>query len=115
MQGPNGSGTILEVTKTSILYHFENGAKVISEGHLRVHFTPDHAIELLEFNTQSFAEYIPRDLFRSEEEQVISVPESPVNEFGISVRTMRCLEVLRLFQLFTHWFRLLKSCTLWTI
>lgn len=94
---PVGQGAILDVPSTNIIYHFGSGFKVISEGHLRVHYNSQLLITLMEFNTTSFAEYIPRDLFRSENGDVISIPDSPVNEFGLTLKAMRCLEVCYLY------------------
>ena len=71
---------------------------------MRIHFTAQGQFELLEFNTEHVDELIPRDMFQSDHRVLVDVPASRVNEFGIPLGSMRCLEVI----LFCNYF-LIKS------
>ncbi|KAJ3279076.1 hypothetical protein HK104_001794 [Borealophlyctis nickersoniae] len=120
------NGLLVECTKASIIYHYENGLQVVCNGLLRVHFAPNAKIELFEFHTKRHTQYIPRDsiTFREElgspmldtksegggssSDQKPSRPGTPpngvnialagdflepqVNDFGITIWVMRCLE-----------------------
>ncbi|POS83496.1 hypothetical protein EPUL_005153 [Erysiphe pulchra] len=50
----------IESQKSSFVYWFEGGAQVVASGSMKVHFDGFQKIELLEFNTSSHEEYLPR-------------------------------------------------------
>ncbi|TPX43726.1 hypothetical protein SeMB42_g02893 [Synchytrium endobioticum] len=102
-------GCILEAPRASIIYHFDSGLQVFCAGRLRVTFNHQSKIELFEFTTTKHVEYIPRGFVLAENEKHNDVdhcnatranmkrssfiPDSPVNEFGLTLSTMRCLEI----------------------
>ncbi|KHJ30922.1 putative p protein [Erysiphe necator] len=50
----------IESQKSSFVYWFESGAQVVASGSMKAHFDSHQKIELLEFNTNSHEEYLPR-------------------------------------------------------
>ncbi|KAG0364415.1 hypothetical protein BGX24_004624, partial [Mortierella sp. AD032] len=105
---------IVECDKVSLLSDFANGSKVVSVGSVRVMFATDYKIDLLEMTISDFTELIPRpkdDLLESPTIESkadakkknaakksaaakissYTVPESVVNEFGVTQKTMRML------------------------
>ncbi|RUS17400.1 LIM-domain binding protein-domain-containing protein, partial [Endogone sp. FLAS-F59071] len=112
---------IVECGLASLYYHFRNGCLVVARGRLRVTFSPAFKIDTWEFWTAAHTEYIPRSAVVPRESQQKSpametkegvmakiqqqgkqqqgegswdyIPESSVNEFGITLKAMRCLEI----------------------
>lgn len=105
----------VDCPRASWVYNFENGCRVVSNGHLRVVFALTGKIELMEFITHSHTEYIAREAIvktmteppdikpvvkkgksappQPQPYDQIKLPESPVNEYGITQKVMRCLEI----------------------
>ncbi|KAG0364316.1 hypothetical protein BGZ54_007634 [Gamsiella multidivaricata] len=108
----------VECSKVSLLSDYTNGTKVIMNGTVKVVFTQAYKIERLDFTASDYVELIPRpkeDLSTSptldpkadtkkrptskragasNKEASQSVPERVVNEFGVTNKTMRNLEVI---------------------
>ncbi|KAF9558859.1 hypothetical protein EC968_006854 [Mortierella alpina] len=107
----------LECSKVSMLSDYTSGAKVIMNGALQVTFTGDFRIERLDIATSDFVELIPRpkeDLPPSptldgkidskkkgnskranlgNKSASHAFPESAVNEYGVSTKVMKVLEI----------------------
>ncbi|KAF9121154.1 hypothetical protein BGW39_010795 [Mortierella sp. 14UC] len=114
---------IIEYPSISIVYHYTSGSRVgsIVVGSLKATFTHDLKFDLLEIVSQEFTEYVPRPVDDpssspapeakpegkkkggSKKTAVFSkkavpmIPESAINEFGISPKTLRLLEVSDMF------------------
>ncbi|KAF9902888.1 hypothetical protein EC991_004400 [Linnemannia zychae] len=112
---------VIEYPSISIVYHYTSGSKVFTKGSLKATFTHDLKFDLLEIVSQEFTEYVPRPLddpsnspapeVKSEgkkkggsKKTAISskkvmpmIPESTINEFGISPKTLRLLELADMF------------------
>ncbi|KAF9915505.1 hypothetical protein FBU30_001911 [Linnemannia zychae] len=118
IEQPSRTPLILECNKVSLLSDYTCGSKVISVGTIRVIFGPDYKFELLEIKILDFTELIPRPKGDTSESPVIDsktdskkkssskkgsssavknsgyiIPESVVNEFGISIKMMRALGI----------------------
>ncbi|KAK9764714.1 hypothetical protein K7432_007583 [Basidiobolus ranarum] len=103
---PTGSH-VVECSRTSFIYHFNSGIQITANGILKGTFTPQLKIEQLEFHTSQHNELIPRSLLPnpllythnqdskggSTNEAVLDLPETPVNEYGVPPKAMRCLEI----------------------
>ncbi|OLL24688.1 Adhesion defective protein 1, partial [Neolecta irregularis DAH-3] len=108
---------LVECPRASIIYWFENGIQVTVAGHLRVFYLPGvMRIDTFDFLTQSHFELIPRNILckpspvptsvessptpstntrrHSQVSEEIRIPESLVNDFGITPKAMRCLEIV---------------------
>ncbi|KAF9945496.1 hypothetical protein BGZ72_001283 [Mortierella alpina] len=107
----------LECSKVSVLSDYSSGSKVIMNGALQVTFTGDFRIERMDIATSDFVELIPRpkeDLSTSptldgkaDSKKKSSskranlgnktashiFPESAVNEYGVSTKVMKVLEI----------------------
>lgn len=89
---------LVDCPRASMVYTFDNDVQVVSRGHLRVTFTSQGTIQLWEFHTKQHTEMLPRAMVEALMRQAeggapMTLPPSPVNEFGISIKMMRCLEV----------------------
>eukprot|EP00128_Syssomonas_multiformis_P005180 Colp12_sorted_trinity150504_noHs@27277 len=115
---PNGY-MMVDCSRAAINYLFDQQSLVVCTGHLRVTFTSNCKMLVWEFHTKRHREYIPRDLVVAQSESQrqngqgpengFQLPESPVNEFGITVRTMRCLQIA---EVVCHMKDLIKHTTL---
>ncbi|KAI7816941.1 LIM-domain binding protein-domain-containing protein [Gamsiella multidivaricata] len=100
-----------------VVSHYTNGSKVFSKGALKATFTNEFKFDMFELTSLDFVEYIQRPLEDSSTSPLMepktegkkkgnskraallskklaqSIPESVVNEFGVSPKTMRLLEV----------------------
>ncbi|KAG0282357.1 hypothetical protein BGZ97_009016, partial [Linnemannia gamsii] len=112
---------IIEYPNVSLVYHYTSGSKVFTKGSLKATFTHDLKFDLLEIVSQEFTEYIPRPVddpsnspvpeakpegkkkggskraVASSKKAMPMIPESAINEFGISPKTLRLLEVSDMF------------------
>ncbi|KAG0278528.1 hypothetical protein BGZ96_002351 [Linnemannia gamsii] len=112
---------IIEYPNVSFVHHYTSGSKVFTKGSLKATFTHDLKFDLLEIVSQEFTEYIPRPVddpssspvpeVKSEGKKKGSskravalskkampvIPESAINEYGISPKTLRLLEVSDIF------------------
>jgi hypothetical protein len=78
-----------------------NGIKVVIYGCLRVSFdmTPNGLrMSLFEFHARRFMEYVPRVALTTSDMATIArsidaVLPSPINQFGVPLKVMRCLEM----------------------
>ncbi|KAG0274907.1 hypothetical protein BGZ96_004037, partial [Linnemannia gamsii] len=118
IEQPSKAPLIVECDKVSLLSDYTGGSKVMSVGSVRVMFATDYKIDLLEITISDFTELIPRPKDDTSESPVIdpktdskkknaskkaaaaaaknanySVPESVVNEFGVTHKTMRTLGI----------------------
>ncbi|KAF9117834.1 hypothetical protein BGX30_005024 [Mortierella sp. GBA39] len=118
IEQPSKAPLIVECDKVSLLSDYTSGSKVMSVGSVRVMFATDYKIDLLEITISDFTELIPRPKDDASESPVIdpktdskkknaskkasaaaikcsnySVPESVVNEFGVTHKTMRTLGI----------------------
>ncbi|KAK5807751.1 LIM-domain binding protein-domain-containing protein [Linnemannia elongata] len=118
IEQPSKAPLIVECDKVSLLSDYTSGSKVMSVGSVRVMFATDYKIDLLEITISDFTELIPRPKDDALESPVIdpkadskkknaskkgsaaaikgsnySVPESVVNEFGVTHKTMRTLGI----------------------
>ncbi|KAG0259758.1 hypothetical protein BGZ95_004592, partial [Linnemannia exigua] len=108
---------IVECDKVSLLSDYTSGTKVVSVGSVRVMFSTDYKIDLLEITISDFTELIPRPKDDPLESPTVDskvdarkkstakkvaaaakissyvVPESVVNEFGVTPKTMRTLVI----------------------
>ncbi|RUS25336.1 hypothetical protein BC938DRAFT_472309 [Jimgerdemannia flammicorona] len=126
---PSG-GRLVECPSASLFHQFDNGCQVVAKGMLQVTFSLSTAtgtlkIDMWEFHTQNYVEYIPRSAIvrrelenspsmetkegvkaKIKQQQMMQgesaasdgrgdwvIPDTPVNEYGITVKTMRCLEI----------------------
>ncbi|KAF8936605.1 hypothetical protein BGZ47_009408 [Haplosporangium gracile] len=112
---------IIEYPSVSLVYHYTSGSKVFTRGSLKATFTHDLKFDLLEIVSQEFTEYIPRPVddptnsplpevkpegkkkggskkaVASFKKAMPVIAESVINEFGISPKTLRLLEVSDMF------------------
>ncbi|CAG8703925.1 29547_t:CDS:2, partial [Racocetra persica] len=72
----------------SIVYHYSNGIQVVAPGQLTVIFNASLKMMDFDFVTTRYTEYLPKQRIH----EFIQIP-SPLNEYGIPHKTMRCLEV----------------------
>ncbi|KAI9145087.1 LIM-domain binding protein-domain-containing protein [Paraphysoderma sedebokerense] len=100
---------MVEVPRASVITYFADGTHIISNGYLRVMFTLDMKIEDWELTTSDYTEFIPRAMVaalgekdrndnNNDEDQLnrlnsTSLPTTTVNDYGIPMKLMRCLEV----------------------
>ncbi|CAG8433213.1 525_t:CDS:10 [Ambispora gerdemannii] len=86
--GYNGlhAGHTVDCPRATMIYSYENGTRIVATGHLRVRLTLALKIEYMDFATRKHEEYIPR-------EAKDILPPSPVNDYGIPVKTLRSLEI----------------------
>ncbi|ODQ56339.1 hypothetical protein SAICODRAFT_28550 [Saitoella complicata NRRL Y-17804] len=112
----NNNGYYVECSRASIVYWFATGCQVVATGNLRVYFGAYQTgikIEAFEFLTNHHEEFVPMrprqsprvpgaspnsPPVKSEENDrdprtTVSAPESAINEFGVTLKTMRCLEI----------------------
>ncbi|KAI8852566.1 LIM-domain binding protein-domain-containing protein [Chytridium lagenaria] len=54
-------GIGLDGEKVTLIHHFSNGTKVISEGTLTIRFTDTFKLDLFEYVSETFSELLPRD------------------------------------------------------
>ncbi|KAJ3212191.1 hypothetical protein HDU67_003968 [Dinochytrium kinnereticum] len=54
-------GNVMEGDRVTLIYHFSNGSKVISEGTLTLKFNDTLKLDLFEFISRSYTELLPRD------------------------------------------------------
>ncbi|KAK3814789.1 MAG: LIM-domain binding protein-domain-containing protein [Linnemannia elongata] len=112
---------IVEYPSVTLVYHYTSGSKVFTKGSLKATFTHDLKFDLLEIVSQEFTEYIPRPVddpsnspvpeakpegkkkggskkgVASSKKAMPVIAESVINEFGISSKTLRLLEVSDMF------------------
>ncbi|CAJ0904860.1 6260_t:CDS:2, partial [Entrophospora sp. SA101] len=69
--------------KSQMIYSYVNGSRVVFSGRLKIRLNLSTMIESFEFFTDNYIEYVPRNIEIS----------CPINEFGITMKTLRCLEV----------------------
>ncbi|KAF9902827.1 hypothetical protein EC991_004524 [Linnemannia zychae] len=118
IEQPSKMPLIVECDKVSLLSDFTSGSKVVSNGSVRVMFATDYKIDLLEITVSEFTELIPRPKDDPSESPIIdskadskkksaskkaavtagksssyTIPESVVNEFGVTPKTMRTLGI----------------------
>ncbi|KAG0372594.1 hypothetical protein BGX24_012830 [Mortierella sp. AD032] len=108
---------IIEYPSISIVHHYTGGSRVFTKGSLKATFTHDLKFDLLEIVSQEFTEYIPRPVddpssspvpevkpegkkkggskkaVASAKKALPVIPESAINEYGISHKTLRLLEI----------------------
>ncbi|CAG8727449.1 3661_t:CDS:2 [Cetraspora pellucida] len=72
----------------SIVYHYRNGIQVVAPGQLTVTFNGNLKMMEFDFQTTKYTEFLPKQQCH----EFIQIP-SPLNEYGIPHKTMRCLEV----------------------
>ena len=72
------SGSVLDAPNACMLFTYEL-CSIIVEGHLRVHYDQNLNIQLLEWQEKTFSEYIQRNFLFSKNEEMVAIPESPVN------------------------------------
>ncbi|KAK9766993.1 hypothetical protein K7432_003508 [Basidiobolus ranarum] len=110
---PNESH-VVECTRANFIYHFDNDVQVTVSGILRVAFNAQLKIELMEFHSSHHNEYLSRSFLLSlaqqasdakdasgkpkmkasnSDDDLIDLPPSCVNEYGVPIKTMRCLEI----------------------
>ncbi|CAJ0759600.1 2025_t:CDS:2, partial [Entrophospora sp. SA101] len=68
--------------KSQMIYNYANGSRVVFSGRLKIRLNLSTMIESFEFFTDNYIEYVPRNIEIS----------CPINEFGITMKTLRCLE-----------------------
>ncbi|CAG8684672.1 23462_t:CDS:2 [Gigaspora margarita] len=76
----------VECPLASIVYYYGNGTQVVAPGRLTVFFNGQLKMTHFEFVTTRFTEYLPK-------QRIHEFIQSPLNEYGIPHKTMRCLEV----------------------
>ncbi|CAJ0751824.1 12315_t:CDS:2, partial [Entrophospora sp. SA101] len=74
---------IIIEAKSQMIYNYNNGSRVVFSGKLRIKLSSNTKIEAFEFYTDDHIEYLPRN----------SDISSPIGEYGITMKTLRCLEV----------------------
>ncbi|CAG8503390.1 1632_t:CDS:2 [Ambispora leptoticha] len=86
--GFNGTtlGHTVDCPRATMIYSYENGTRIVATGHLKVKMTYGLKIEYMDFTTKKHEEYIPREVKDT-------LPPSPVNDYGIPVKTLRSLEI----------------------
>ncbi|KAF9404224.1 hypothetical protein BGZ94_004305 [Podila epigama] len=116
----------IECPTMTLVSNYSNGSKVVTKGMLKVTFSLDYRFESLEFSAVDFKEYIPRPTKEPSDTNLVEVkqegkkktaskkaaaavaaamsmkrseniPESVVNDFGVSDKTMRILEISDVF------------------
>ena len=91
----------VDCPRAAIIYRFDSDIEVHCKGHLRVSLSASGRIHLWEFHTKQHTELLSRAAIEARMRKAdpgtpFTLPPSPVNEFGITINMMRCLEV-RLF------------------
>ncbi|CAI2183896.1 13280_t:CDS:2, partial [Funneliformis geosporum] len=72
--------------KASMIYNYEDGSRVVASGKLKVRLsTSSLNIDCFEFLTEKHMEFVPRYQLNSR--------DSPINQLGITLKTLRCLEL----------------------
>ncbi|ORX95764.1 hypothetical protein K493DRAFT_301291 [Basidiobolus meristosporus CBS 931.73] len=96
---PNGYH-VVECARAAFVYHYVDGTQVYASGTLKVTLNSQLKFELFEFVTTQHTELLRRGLLlalaQSHNEGKIDIhhlPDSPINDYGVSIRTMRCLEI----------------------
>lgn len=107
---------IVDTPQASLTQFFDNGSHIVLNGRLRVQLSLSPItgllkIDLLDFSTRGYTEYIPRnsilglskhESLKKDNKNLSSkldglirdlLPECLVNDFGVCPRVMRCLEV----------------------
>ncbi|GJJ71811.1 hypothetical protein EMPS_04168 [Entomortierella parvispora] len=104
----------LECAKTTFISDYINGTKVMTTGIIKVVFSPDYKFNDMEFAAVDFVEYIPRPAIDTQGSAVLEskvemkkknsakrtsqpkpaqpIPESVVNEFGVTSKAMKAFE-----------------------
>ncbi|EIM20605.1 hypothetical protein E3Q22_03889 [Wallemia mellicola] len=116
LRGPNGemlpssmttiATHLVQAPRAMILYTFSNGTAIRMVGHLRAALTaslpPQNTggqqalkFETLEFDVESCVESIDRSAIQYRNgEDIPKLPECVVNEYGLPVSVMKCLEIV---------------------
>ncbi|KAK9729770.1 hypothetical protein K7432_000017 [Basidiobolus ranarum] len=96
---PNGYH-VVECVRAAFVYHYWDGTQVYANGTLKVTLDSQLKFELFEFATTEYTELLRRGLLlalaQSHNEGKIDInhlPDSPINDYGVPIRTMRCLEI----------------------
>ncbi|KAF3933383.1 hypothetical protein ABW19_dt0205882 [Dactylella cylindrospora] len=115
--------SLVESSRASFIYWFENGTQVVAQGVLRATLNIASQIDILEFDTTEHTEYIPRRIFTNTIRSLtsspdqkasprinskalgkrqlqqppapppISIPESPIGVWGVPDQVVKLLEL----------------------
>ncbi len=100
---PNASIHVVDSQRACCVFWYENGCQVFQRGSIKAVFNAAMAMrmEMFDINIGEHAEYLPRSLLQPPSASgsppppipQSSIPDSLVNDYGMPLGTMRCLEI----------------------